>query len=47
MFVYDTILAQCKKITNFGGDPNIQGAHAVFKLGKPSFKKENLFLLYF
>ena len=26
-----------------GSVPNIQGAHAVFRLGKPSFKKENLF----
>ena len=29
-------------MTKFGGVPNIQGAHAVFQLGKPSFKKENL-----
>ena len=29
-------------ITKFGGVPIIQGAHAVFRLGKPSFKKENL-----
>ena len=42
MFVYDVVLVYCKKITNFGGDLNIQGARAVFKLGKPSFKKENL-----
>ena len=32
------------KITKFGGVPNIHGAHAVFRLGKPSSKKENLFL---
>ena len=43
-FVYDVVLVQCKKITKFGGVLNIQGAHAVFRLGKPSFKKENLFL---
>ena len=30
-------------MTKFGGVPNIHGAHAVFRLGKPSFKKENLF----
>ena len=45
MFVYDEVLVQCKKITIFRGVPNIQGAHAVFRLGQPSFKKENLFLL--
>ena len=45
MFVYDVVLVSCKKITNFGGDPNIQGARAVFKLGKPFFKKENLLKL--
>ena len=38
--VYDVVLVQCKKITKFGGVPNIQGAHAVFKLGKPSFKRK-------
>ena len=43
MFVYDVVLVQCKKITKFGGVPNIQGVHALFRLGKPSFKKENLF----
>ena len=42
-FVYDMVLVQCKKITKFGCVPNIHGAHAVFRLGKPSFKKENLF----
>ena len=31
------------KITKFGGVPNIQGAVAVFRLDKPSFKKEHLF----
>ena len=31
-------------ITNFGGVPQ-QGVHAVFQLGKPSFKKENLLSL--
>ena len=45
MFVYDVVLVQCKKITEFGGVPNLQSAHAVFRLGKPSFKKENLFLV--
>ena len=39
------VLVQCKKITKFGGVPNIQGAHAVFRLGKSSLKKENLYLL--
>ena len=43
MFFYDVVLVQCKKITKFRGVPNIQGAHAVFRLGKPSFKKENLY----
>ena len=43
-FVYDLVLVQCKKKKKkFGGVPNIHGAHAVFRLGKPSFKKENLF----
>ena len=30
------------KLTKFGGVPNVQGAHAVSQLGKPSFKKEKL-----
>ena len=34
-----------QKITKFGGVSYIQGAHAVFRLGKPSFKKENVFAL--
>ena len=39
-FVYDVVLVQCKKKTKFGGVPNIHGAHAIFRLGKPSFKKK-------
>ena len=46
MFVYDVVIVQCKKITKFGSVPNIQGANAVFRLGKPSFKKENLFMFF-
>ena len=30
----------------FGGIPNLQSAHAVFRLDKPSFKKENLSIDY-
>ena len=44
MFVYDLVLVQCKKITKFRGVPNIQGAHAAFRLGKPSFKRKIYFL---
>ena len=28
------------KITKFGGFPNLQSAHAVFRLGKPSLKRK-------
>ena len=45
MFVYDVVLAQCKKITKVGGVPNLQSAHAVFRLGKPSFKRKIYFNL--
>ena len=41
-FVYDVVKCS-EKITKFGGVPNIQGTHAVFRLGKPSFKNKNLF----
>ena len=34
------------KITKFGGIPNLQSAHAVFRLDKPSFKKEKLSIDY-
>ena len=44
MLVYDVVLVQCKKTTKFGCVPNIHGAHAIIRLGKPSFKKENLFI---
>ena len=40
------VLVQRKKIIKFGDIPNIQGAHAVFKPGKPSFKNENLLKYY-
>ena len=47
MFVYDVFLVQCKRITKFGGFTNIHGAHNVFRLGKPSFKKEKILRLFF
>ena len=31
-------------MTKFGGVPNIQNAHAVFTLGKPSFKREKIII---
>ena len=42
MFVYDVVLVQLNNDQIWRCSQ--QGAHAVFQLGKPSFKKENLFI---